>query len=68
MKTLNNEIKIRVELVEFLEKTGMTQAKLADLSGVNAVFISRLISGKQKDIASAKADALRDAMQRLSGS
>ena len=59
------ETRIVTELRSFFEATGHTQSALAKRSGVNEADISRLVSGKHKDIRSAKADALRKAMNEM---
>lgn len=56
---------ISTEILDFMERTGTTAAVLARESGVNPVYISRLKTGKRKDIRSKYADMLRSAMQRL---
>ena len=49
----------------FVEATGCSQAELARASGVRDVIICRLLSGKTRDVLSAKADALRKAMREI---
>lgn len=56
-------IKEQIEI--FLAESGISQRKLAQASGVHVVYIHRLQSGKQRDVYSANADALRLAMQAL---
>ncbi|MCR5259612.1 MAG: hypothetical protein K6E40_15855 [Desulfovibrio sp.] len=56
---------IAAEVADFLSSTGIPQRRLAEASGVNPVYISRLKNGTQKDVRSAYADSLRDAMRRL---
>lgn len=59
MKQIKEQIKI------FLSASQATQAELSRESGVKEAFFSRLRSGKQNDIMSAKADAIREAMTRM---
>ena len=59
MKTIKEQIEI------FLAESGISQRKLAQASGVHVVYIHRLYTGKQRDVYSASADALRLAMQEL---
>ena len=56
---------IAAEVADFFDSTGIPQRRLAEASGVNPVYISRLKNGTQKDVRSAYADSLRDAMRRL---
>ncbi len=56
---------IAAEVADFLDSTGIPQRRLAETSGVNPVYIRRLKNGTQKDVRSAYADSLRDAMRRL---
>lgn len=56
-------IKEQIEI--FLAESGLSQRQLALKSGVNVVYIHRLQSGKQRDVYSANADALRLAMHEL---
>ena len=53
------------ELKEFFGSHQVSAKRLAQESGVGAINISRVLSGARKDMSSAKADALRAAMQRL---
>lgn len=53
------------EIKDFLSKTGMPASRLARAAGISPVTITRLMSGERKDMVSASADALRDAMRRL---
>ena len=53
------------ELKEFFDSHQVSAKQLAQESGVGAINISRVLSGARKDMSSAKADALRAAMQRL---
>lgn len=57
--------RIYYEIKEFLAKTGMPASTLARAAGIVPVTITRLMSGERKDMVSASADALRDAMRRL---
>ena len=59
MKHIREQIKI------FLAESGISQRQLALQSGVNVTYINRLIRGKQSDVYSSSADALRMAMQTL---
>lgn len=59
------ETRIAIELRAFLARTSFSQSELARASGVNPTYISRLKTGVQRDIFSAYADALRDAMHHL---
>lgn len=54
------------ELISFFEKTGITGRRLAQEANVPEPMISRLKNGQRKDITSRHADALREAMARLS--
>ena len=58
--------RIAIEVSDFLEHSGFSAARLARESDVSPVRIHALIKGKQKDILSSHADALREAMARLS--
>lgn len=57
--------RIAGELIAFFEKTGMTGKRLAQEANVPEPMISRLKNGQRKDILSRHADALREAMARL---
>jgi hypothetical protein len=57
--------RIAIEVSDFLEHSGFSAARLARESDVSPVRIHSLIKGKQKDILSSHADALREAMARL---
>ena len=57
--------RIAIEVSGFLEHSGFSAARLARESDVSPVRIHSLIKGKQKDILSSHADALREAMARL---
>lgn len=57
--------RIAIEVSDFLEHSGFSAARLARESDVSPVRIHSLIKGKQKDILSRHADALREAMARL---
>lgn len=59
MKTIAEQLEI------FFADSAVTPAQLARESGVHEVRISLLRSGKQKDVYSANADAMRLAMRRL---
>lgn len=61
-----NTSPIAQELVAFLSLTGISAQRLSEESGVHAADISRLKNGRFKDIRSAKADALREAMNKIS--
>jgi transcriptional regulator with XRE-family HTH domain len=54
------------ELHDFFARTGIKQAELAKKSGVAASMICFLLKGRRKDMRSASADALREAMRQLS--
>lgn len=56
---------IAIELKNFLAETNISQMELSRASGVKAAYINRLKNGVQKDVLSRYADALRDAMRRL---
>jgi len=43
----------------------MPATRLAYAAGVTPVTLTRVLTGKRMDMASMKADALREAMQRL---
>lgn len=58
--------KIIFEVTNFLKSSGISASRLAKESGVNVVYIWRLVNGKQNDILSDSADRIRDAMLRLS--
>ena len=57
--------RIAIEVSDFLEHSCFSAARLARESDVSPVRIHSLIKGKQKDILSSHADALREAMARL---
>lgn len=57
--------RIAIEVAEFLESSGFSAARLSRESGVSPVRIHALVREKQKDILSSHADALREAMARL---
>ena len=57
--------KIAEEVQDFLDKAGVPAAELSRESGVHEVYISRLRTGKTRDIFSSRADALRAAMKRI---
>lgn len=59
---------ITLEIKNFLESTGIKQFELAEAAGVSTATISRLVTGKQKDILFQKANSLRAAMTRLTTS
>ncbi len=46
----------------------MSAANLAHEAGLIPVTLTRVLNGKRKDLSSMKADALREAMRRLSAS
>lgn len=54
------------EVVAFLKANHLAAAKLAKEAGIVPVTLTRVIKGTRQDISSAKADALREAMRRLS--
>ncbi len=54
------------EVVAFLRAHNMPAVRLANAAGVTPVTLCRVLSGARNDIASMKADALREAMKRLS--
>lgn len=56
---------IKEQILIFLAESGLSQRQLAIQSGVNVTYINRLIRGKQRDVYSASADALRQAMRAL---
>jgi predicted transcriptional regulator len=56
---------IKEQIDIFLAESGISQRQLALKSGVNVVYIHRLTTGKQRDLYSSNADALRIAMQEL---
>jgi hypothetical protein len=59
MKTIAEQLEI------FFASSAVTPAQLSRESGVHEVRISVLRSGKQKDVYSATADAMRQAMRQL---
>ena len=59
MKTIGEQIN------QFLAEARLPAIRLSEASGIKNAYISRLRRGKQKDIFSTKADALRSAMYRL---
>ena len=63
---MNNRTLIATEVIDFLEKTGLTAVELSKESGVSCPILSQLRSGKKRDVVSRHADALREAMRRLS--
>lgn len=56
---------IYFEVREFLELHKMPAARLARQAGILPVTLTRVLSGERKDMVSASADALRDAMRSL---
>jgi len=60
------ETRICSDMKHFLAATGISARRLAIEAGVNPVDITRVVSGARKDMTSAKADAIRAAMARLS--
>lgn len=64
--TLDMNVKITSEIRLFLEQHGFSARKLAIEAGVTPVIVTRVLSGERQDMLSANADALRDAMRRLS--
>ena len=57
--------KIFYEVSEFLQRHGLPVVRLTMEAGLSPSTLSRVLQGKRKDMVSASADALRDAMQRL---
>lgn len=57
---------IRIEVMQFLQSTGISARRLAREAGVNASSVLHLSCGGRKDVASSTADKLRAAMARLS--
>ena len=53
------------ELISFLQTSGITAKRLSQESNVPEPLISRLKNGERKDVHSRHADALREAMARL---
>lgn len=53
------------ELIAFLETSGITAKRLSQEAHVSEPLISRLKNGERKDVHSRHADALREAMTRL---
>lgn len=49
-------------LVQVMDEKGVSQKKLADVSGVSQSYVSRVISGYVKDPTFAKACAMLDAL------
>ncbi len=58
--------KIISEIRLFLERYRLSARKLAIEAGVTPVIVTRVLSGERQDMLSSNADALRDAMTRLS--
>lgn len=56
---------ITEQLFLFFQESRVTQSQLSRLSGVHQVYICRLRKKAQADIASRRADALREAMWEL---
>ena len=61
-----NTMPIAIELRHFLDNSGVKAADLARESGVSNAIISFIVTGRRKDMLSKQADALREAMRRLS--
>lgn len=59
------EARIVSELRSFLMEHKISARRLALEAGVTPVTVTRVLSRERKDMVSAKADALRDAMSRL---
>lgn len=57
---------ITEELRNFLAHSGVKATVLARESGVSDAIISFAVTGRRKDMLSRHADALREAMRRLS--
>lgn len=62
MKNIADEIRV------FLQAMEIRQSQLAKESGVSTATISRLCTGRQKDITERRAVAIRAAMERLASS
>lgn len=59
------EARIVSELRFFLMEHKISARRLALEAGVTPVTVTRVLSRERKDMVSAKADALRDAMSRI---
>ena len=59
------QTKIVQELRAFLDTSGVTASRLAEVSGVSSTTISYLRNGKRRDCASETADCLREGMAKL---
>ena len=59
-------IPIADELRDFLAHSGVKATVLARESGVSDAIISFVVTGRRRDMHSRHADALREAMRRLS--
>jgi len=56
---------ITTEIRAFLVASGMTQKRLAEVSGLSEAAISRLMTGQQKDTSSRRGAILRRALALL---
>lgn len=56
---------IAVEIRSFLERSGVSQARLAAESGVPASTICNLLKGKRRHLLGPNQDAVRSAMLRI---
>ena len=56
---------IRDQIKSFLDFSGISANALARASGVNVIYICRVKNGIRQDMASSRADALREAMLAL---
>ena len=56
---------IRDQIRDFLKESGCSANALARASGVNVIYICRVKNGVRGDMASSRADALREAMLTL---
>ena len=63
---MKNRTPIAKEVIDFLETSGVTAVELSRESGVACPVLSQLRTGKRRDVVSRHADALREAMRRLS--
>ncbi len=62
------KVKITSEIRLFLAQHKVSARKLALEAGIAPVIVTRVLSGERQDMFSSNADALRDAMCRLSSS
>lgn len=63
---LHMNVKITYEIRSFLDQHKVSARRLALEAGVTPVIVTRVLSGERKDMLSSNADALREAMSRLS--